>query len=78
MMCEDILVWGHSPFQFFIIFLDDLKGFIDAEVWNDESDIESVVGAFGMTYDEYYQAVEAVQYHLQGNVVDILRSAFIF
>ena len=52
------------------MFLDDLKGFIDAEVWNDEADIESVVGAFGMTYDEYYQAVEAVQYHLQGNVVD--------
>lgn len=65
-----------------------MKGFIDAEVWNDESDIESVVGAFWMTYDEYYQAVEAVQYHLQGYVadclhcrlstLDILRSAFIF
>ena len=50
------------------MFLDDLKGFIDAKVWNKESDIESVVGAFWMTYDEYHEAVEAVQYHLQGNV----------
>ena len=48
-----------------------MTGFIDAKVWNNESDIEDVVGAFWMTYDEYYEAVEAVQYHLQGNVVDI-------
>ena len=46
-----------------------MKGFINAKVWNNESDIESVVGAFWMTYDEYYKAVEAVQYHLQGKVV---------
>jgi len=45
-----------------------LKGFINAKVWNNESDIKSVVGAFWMTYDEYYEAVEAVHYHLQGNV----------
>ena len=70
MMCADISVCPLtiSNFQ---LFLDDLEGLINAKVWNKESDIESVVGAFWMTYDEYNDAVEAVQYHLQGKVVGV-------